>query len=125
MTFRRVVLPLVAAGDRGRVDLLVLAHAGGLHHVPQLVGNTLFIGNVDLQVRGIGAQRALRRGVRAHPHRRRRLPGGRAPSARSRRSRRSRWNPGPPKVLLRVGSVLTSLFLYIPLVIVVLYAFNN
>ena len=98
----------------------------GDYIAPELVGNTQFIGNVVYDSVGRREQPPVRRGVRAGPggdH-------GRVSLRREARSARSRpSSDGEPRTRAvpdpEPDRPSRSLFLYIPLAIVVLYAFND
>ena len=121
MTFRRVVLPLVVPGGRRRLDLHLLAHARRLHrtgaHHERAVHR-----HGDLQHPRSGAPDGC--GVLDGPDRRRDLLPPRRPEAQGVRvplmveSRLTR-------LLLRLGTGLTLAFIYGPLIVIGLYAFNR
>ena len=120
-TFRRVILPLafpaVVAGSIFTFSLTL-----GDYITPRLVSNGQFIGNVDLQ---LDHQRpALRRGAGAGPDRRHdRLPRG-GPEARRLRARLMRLSRRA-RALLRVAVGIGLAFIYIPLIVIGIYAFNS
>ena len=120
-TFRRVVLPLALPGVvAGSIFTFSLTLGDFL--TPILVGNTQFIGNVDLRGRRERRQPPRRRGVRDGADRDHgRLPADRAPP---RRLREPLMEQRPTRIALRIWAVLVVLFLYIPIGIIFLYAFN-
>ena len=119
-TFRRVVLPLVlpalVAGSIFTFSLTL-----GDYITPSLVSSNQFIGNVVFEQQGVAGQPAARGGVRPRPGRRswRSTCSSPAGSARSRRCDGA-WLAAAR--LIRRARVLA--FLYLPLAIIVLYAFN-
>ena len=120
-TFRRVILPLafpaVVAGSIFTFSLTL-----GDYITPRLVSNDQFIGNVDLlldhqrpAVRG-GAGAGADRGHDRLPRRR--------PEARRLRARLMRLSRRA-RALLRVAVGLGLAFIYIPLIVIGIYAFNS
>ena len=122
-TFRRVILPLVDPGRRGGLDLHVLADPGRLHRPGAGLDDA------------VHRQRDLRQRRRAGPAARRgatrwsrslimlglpaRRPARSAPSRPSDAQRRAR----PDRAADRDRSLILA-FIYIPLALVVVYAFN-
>ncbi len=124
-TFRSVVFPLIVPGIVAG-SIFAFSLTLGDYITPQLVGNTLFIGNVIYDERRGRQQRAVRGGIRVGPggdHGG--LPLDREAAGRVRGALGGRVESRIARVLIKTGSVLTMLFLYIPLAIVVVYAFNN
>ena len=118
MTFRRVVFPLVVPGARRGVDLHVLADARRLHHADARRQGVLHRQR-DLQPGRPGEQPAARGRVRDDPGRDHgHLPVARA-EARRVRGALDGWSPGSRGSLIKVGTVVTLVFLYVPLVILV------
>ena len=122
-TFRSVVLPMALPGDRRRLDLHVLADARRLHHAAARLEHAVHRQR-RLRERRHREQPAARLGVRDGPDRdHARVPPDRAPARRVRGalmpvSGGTRW-------LLRIGSAITLAFLYAPLVVIFIYAFNK
>ncbi len=111
-----LALPGVVAGSIFTFSLTL-----GDFLTPILVGNTQFIGNViyaDVGNAGNLPPRGVRDGAdRDHG----RLPADRAPA---RRLREPLMERRPTRIALRIWAVLVVLFLYIPIGIIFLYAFN-
>ena len=113
-TFRRVVFPLALPGTVAG-SIFSFSLTLGDYIVPELVGNTQFIGNVIYDNVGGGGERPTRSGVRTRPDR----GDGRVPAARE-TGRRVRGALTMESRLAgsgsRRGPLLTLLFLYVPLV---------
>src|SRR5262249_21401064 len=113
-----------AAGSDCRVDLHVLADARRLHHAfPRRRCQLGVHRQRHLLERGRREQRPVRGRVRHHS----RLRDGRLPraGATDRRIRGPLMETRATRIALRVWVGLVLLFLYVPIVIVCLYAFNS
>src|SRR4029450_1738331 len=116
-------VPSDPSRDRGGVDLRVLSDARRLHHAGAGWGHAVHRQR-DLRQRRRRREHAARRGVRARADR----DHGRLP-ARRQACRRVRGALAVEtrgfKILIRVVAALLLVFLYVPLAIIVLYAFND
>src|SRR5436305_9912802 len=111
--------PGAAGGDRG-LDFYVLAHAGRLHHTPTGVQQPVHRQRRLLEHQQQPAARVRVRHCPGADHghlsdNRSPTGGVRAPMRFSRRS----------KIALRVAVSLTLAFIYVPLVVIGIYAFNS
>ena len=120
-TFARVILPLafpaIVAGS-----IFTFCLTLGDYIAPGLITSEQFIGTVIYSIRGEALPDG--RGVLVRPaRRRRRVPARRAParSVREPLMVESRLT----RILLRLGAFATLAFIYLPLVIIGLYAFNK
>ena len=121
-TFRSVILPLALPGVVAG-SIFTFSLTLGDYITPLLVGgtNSQLIGNVVYNFRGI-SNTPVRRGVRNDPAGdRRRLPPDRAPARRVRGPVTGRG----ARISLAVWTALVIAFLWIPLVLIMVYAFNG
>ena len=124
-TFRRVVLPLALPGVVAG-SIFTFSLTLGDYITPTLVGGagSQFIGNVVYDYVGIVEQRAVRGGLRDGAARRDgHLPPDRR--AGSARSRRCDGDGRHDRIALAVWTALVVLFLWVPLALIMVYAFNK
>ena len=122
-TFRRVVFPLIVPGIVAG-SIFSFSLTLGDYIVPELVGNTQFIGNVIYDNVGVAGNVPLAAAYALVPiavmavYLLLAKRAGRVRGALTMESRAAR-------ILIRAGTVFTLVFLYVPLGIVVIYAFND
>ena len=121
ITFRRVVLPLVLpAVIAGAIFTFSLTL--GDYITPTLVSNTQFIGNQVYDLNGAGNQPLAAAYTMVPGHDHARLPARLAPA---RRVRGALMEPAPRvAIALRLATLATLGFIYVPIAIIVLYSFN-
>src|SRR5439155_691871 len=119
-------LPVDRARHRRRFDLRVLAHAGRLHRGAAR-GQLAVHRQRDLRQRRSGEQRPVRGRVRPDAGRDHvDLPLHRMASRRLRGALGGRqMESRAVRIAIRIGMILVLAFLYVPLLIVVIYSFNN
>ena len=122
-TFRRIVLPLAFPGLVAG-SIFTFSLTLGDYITPDAVLRRPVHRQRGLRPRGRVGQRPVRRRLRDDPGRGgRRLPAPRAPTRRVRGALTERTRSAGSA--LRIATALTLLFLYVPIAIIAIYAFND